>query len=113
MSDIVMKRGDRLPSILFTCVPPPGTDISGATAAQFAFQAIAGGTVKGGAAVIVSSLADALVVRYDWAAGDTDTAGDFNAEFVVTIGGKEMTFPNDDPSGRAPFLSLRIWADVS
>lgn len=113
MADIVMKKGDRLPSVLYTCLPPEGTDISAAASAAFKFQPIAGGAVTSGACVILSASRDALALRYDWGVADTATAGDYKAEFVVTLGGKELTFPNDDPGGNSPFFSLRIWADVA
>jgi hypothetical protein len=45
-----------------------------------------------------ASVFDAVngVVKYDWVAGDTETAGDFECEFEVTeADGALRTFPND------------------
>ncbi|MFZ9725626.1 MAG: hypothetical protein ACO3EH_00335 [Ilumatobacteraceae bacterium] len=33
-------------------------------------------------------------VRYDWAAVDTDTAGQFNGEFRITLAGAITTYPS-------------------
>ncbi len=45
----------------------------------------------------VCTLVDAAngVVSYAWQSGDTDTTGDFTAEFEVTVSvGRTRTFPN-------------------
>lgn len=37
------------------------------------------------------------LVRYYWQDGDTDVAGDYYADFLVTVGGESpATYPNDD-----------------
>ncbi len=103
--DFFIKKGDRLPSITATLYNPDGTiaDLMAATVA-FKFRPKGGGVVTSGTAVVVSVNGK---VRYDWGASDTTTSGDFDAEWVVTVGGKEQTFPSDD------FIWLRITADVS
>lgn len=109
MADIVMKLGDRLPSIEYVLVGTTGPiDLSQASGVSFNFElASQTGTVKGGACVIVD--ASGGKVRYDWAAVDTDTVGVYNAEFVANFAGKEMTFPVESPK----FLELEVEDDVS
>jgi hypothetical protein len=47
-------------------------------------------------------------VEYSWQAGDTATAGLFEAEFRVTYaGGRIETFPNDG------FIAVRISEDIT
>lgn len=60
----------------------------------------------------VSSLATvedaaAGIVRYDWAAGDTDAPGSYRAELEVTYAnGKTRTFPNEG------YLAIRVVGDL-
>ena len=52
------------------------------------------GTIIDAAATIVNAATGN--VKYNWAVGDTATAGKFNAEFEVTFSdGTVETFPND------------------
>ena len=43
-----------------------------------------------------STTGEAAEVRYDWAAGDVDTAGDYVAWFIVTSAGATEHFPSQD-----------------
>lgn len=47
------------------------------------------------------------IVSYQWQAADTDTAGDYEAEFEVTFSdGRVATFPSDG------YISVKVLADV-
>ena len=47
------------------------------------------------------------ILRYDWIGGDTDTAGNYEGEFVVTYAdGTRETFPN------SRFIPVLISQDV-
>jgi hypothetical protein len=108
---VTMKKGDRLPSLTDTLVGPSGAvDLTGATVV-FKFFPIVGGSVVSGSAVIEDATAGK--VRYDWGASDTATAGSYYAEWVATIGGKEMTFPNGDGTEGPQYIKLVVVADVS
>jgi hypothetical protein len=91
-----MKTGDLEPSIAATLTYSDGTvvDLTAATTPRFLMRAhrAAALTVDGTATVVNAA---AGTVRYDWASGDTDTAGLYRAEWEFSIGGKKMTVPND------------------
>jgi hypothetical protein len=90
-----IKKGDRLPSVTATLklngVP---YDLTGKTV-TFRMWERGKSTLKVNATAVVVDAA-AASVRYDWASGDTDTAGDFDQNWKV-VGGdsKPLTFPND------------------
>ena len=85
-----MKVGDRVPS-RYMRLKSNGKpmDLSAVTAVLFVFKST--GARKTGAAVIVDAVEGR--VRYDWAAGDTDTPGEYACEFVLTISELEQTVP--------------------
>lgn len=95
-----IKRGDTGPKFRATLRDANGDaiNLAGATAA-FYMRDIGGQRlvkVNGGAMTILDAAAGR--VEYPWAAGDTDTAGLFDAEVQVTFGdGEVQTFPNDGP----------------
>lgn len=90
---INMKQGDLLPSITHPCtLAGAPVNLTSATIA-FRFRSQAGGMVHTGAGVVLDP-PEAGIVKYDWQTGDTDVPGVYNAEFVATIAGKEISFPN-------------------
>jgi hypothetical protein len=92
-----MKRGDRMPSLKATLGFVEGTnaDLTGCTV-RFLMRGLRARGLKVAAdAVVVSPKGG--VVRYDWAAGDTDTSGVWLGEFEVTetSSGRKQSFPNN------------------
>jgi hypothetical protein len=93
-----IKQGDTSPAILVE-LTPADTDLTGATEIVFNMRQrnLATTKISRAPAVLVSPSGPAQL-RYDWseANGDTDTDGDFEAEFEVTRSdGSVETFPND------------------
>lgn len=95
-TDFVIKKGDLYRSLQGT-IKRNGTaiDVSGATV-TFNMLPLDSTTLKvdGGS---VTQPGGTGVVKYTWASGDTDTAGTFKGEFIVTWpGSKPERFPNRD-----------------
>lgn len=99
-----IKQGDGYPSMeaeirdfaQATAEEPEGPviDLTGHTVTFNFRPQRKGGQLRTGTAVIVN--APLGLVRYDWAAGDTDIAGVWDGEFIATktSDGKERTFPS-------------------
>ena len=84
----VIKQGDRLPSLQATIKNEvDGTPVDLTTALGITFrmwkQRVSGGTYKVNTTATVVTPASG-VVRYDWTAIDTNEAGDYLAEFVIS-----------------------------
>jgi len=106
MSDFTIVRNDRLPSIACVFGGGSGRTLAAGTTVKFIMALKSTGVVKVSAAAVIED-ATARRVRYDWTALNTDTAGDYVAEFEVTYtDGLVETFPQ----GRK--LSVKVLADL-
>ena len=95
MSDFNIKQGDRLPAfeVELTEAGIP-SDITTASGVSFHFRKQGTATSRSGSMNVIN--ASGGVVSYPWRSGDTDIAGDYDAEVVVTYsGGLESTYPTD------------------
>lgn len=90
-----IKQGDRLPGLTVQLLDSTGQplNVAGKTVA-FRMRPATGGALKvtSGSCTIVDGARG--LVRYPWAAADTDTLGDFDAEFIVTDAGLVQTIPS-------------------
>ena len=111
-SAFTIKQGDTAPALHATLTDSAGTviDVTGAT---IQFQMKLREHLGNEEVPLKVDAAGAIVngtggiVKYDWVAGDTDTEGDYAAEFRVTFaGGTIRTVPN--PS----FITVRVVGDV-
>ena len=100
-----IKRGDTSPSIRYALLPET-VDLSAASV-KFQMRKFRA------AANLIDADADVIqelpgIVQYDWASGDTDTAGLYQAEFRITYSDNTVeTFPNSN------FLIVDIVDDVA
>jgi hypothetical protein len=95
--------GDQLTSLLAKLYKPSGEPIVLGAGETVTFRMVStAGVVKiaGDPATIVSrgslSTGTPAEVRYDWAAGDVDTAGFYAAWFIRTSAGETEHFPTQD-----------------
>lgn len=92
-----IKRGDTDPSISVICEPRNKVDITGSTVKFFMKNLESGIVAVNGEAGYIVSPADPPQVGYDWQVGETDTVGDYRAEFQITYpNGRIATFPNNN-----------------
>lgn len=90
-----IKQNDTLPKLRMLLTDTDGVplDLTGA-AVLFRMQPKAGGANKVSRAGAVVSPATGGIVEYAWQAGDTDTIGKFNAEWVLTYSDGIRTVPS-------------------
>lgn len=94
LTDFYVKQHDTREPVTAICQDANGTavNLTGATA-KF-FMKSSGGASKVNASATITDYTNG-VVSYQWVAADTDTAGDYTAEFQITFGdARILTFPN-------------------
>lgn len=104
-----IKRHARRPYIRIAVKDKNGDafDLAGALTATFIMYDSEGVEKVSSPGVLASPLTDG-VIYYAWGATDTDTAGQFRAEFdVVYTGGEKLTLPVKGA------LSVRIYEDLN
>lgn len=106
-----MKRGDLLPVLEvrlayaegdLSAAIPPGTPVR----LTMKGRGDSAPKIDKAPASIVSSANGEVVVRYEWALGDTDNTGTYQVEVEFTVGGKTLTAPS------AGYLTVRIEDDL-
>jgi hypothetical protein len=112
VEQITHNKGNRNPSLTDT-ITIDGTafDLS-SSSVTFSMRLRNSSTLKVAAAAAVVTGAVAGTVRYDWAAGDVDTAGDYVAWWTVTTSAKTQDTPEftvtmvDHVPGSSRYLTL-------
>lgn len=110
-TDFFAGVNDRLPALLTTFEDNNGPiDLTGATVVFYARKK--GGTtlIGGTATVATDQVTNKGQVSYSLKASDTLTAGTYFAQWVATIGGKNVTAPN---SGADKFWVNEFWGSVN
>lgn len=103
-----LKRGDTGPAIQRQCLDEAGDPIALAGATVRFNMRLRDGAVKVNRAAATIVEAATGVVRYAWQAGDTDTAGTYEAEFEITyLDGSIETVPN------AGWIEVTITGDIA
>ncbi len=106
MPDFVIAQGDREPSISDILTDQDDTP-KNLTAGSIVFRRrLRPGGVKVENAAIIVGDPTLGQVQYDWAPGDTDTPGVYDYQWVVTIAGKESTFPSNN------YEQFEIYEDI-
>ena len=106
MQTVYIKKGDRYPLLTATLQLEDGTalDLTAGTVI-FRMSTQHGKNLVNSAAVVVTAASG--LVRYEWAAGDTDVEGKFRGEFVATLAsGRDVTCPNFE------YIDIRIQDSV-
>lgn len=85
MSDLTFVQSDTAPSVYGTVTTVAPGDLSTVSSAQFQMRLSGEFAYRvDGAAVITATSALSLSLRYDWAAGDLDTPGDYIMRWQLT-----------------------------
>jgi len=93
-SPIVLKRNNRLPSLTANLFAPDGNPASLPGVVTFRMREVFTRRTKVAAGVVTIEDPSTASVRYDWQAGDTDAAAEYEAWFDHTDGsGRVESFP--------------------
>lgn len=106
MATMTFKTGDTPPVLADLTDNGEPLSLVGASV-EFLMRPIGGGPPMVENAATIEGIPQEGHVRYDWAAGETDEPGEYEASFRVTFaGGDIQTYPNDD------FISINIEASI-
>lgn len=106
MTDLVIRRGDRLPVITRTVTVNDEVVVLNQATVLFKAKSASDGTVVIDSAAVVSDAANG-VVQYTWTTPDsTLAAGFYFAWFEVTMDGKVLSAPNDG------FITLQVTDEI-
>jgi hypothetical protein len=108
MSTFYIKQNDTSPELQITCQDYAGdaVNVAGSTI-RFHMRNKQTGEVQVDEAGSIVDGANG-VVKYSWSAGDTDTIGNFSAEFEVTYSDSSVeTFPNNG------FITVIVLDDIA
>lgn len=111
LTDFYIKQNDTREAIQIICEKGDGTaedlSVGGTATVKFIMASAAGAATKVDAAGSIVGSAANGVVQYQWASGNTDTAGTFLAEFQVTFGdGRIFTYPN------TAYITIHIFPEL-
>ncbi len=103
MANFTIKQGDTLPTLEATIIAPVGQSptIPGGSTAVFKMSSVDTGIEVVSAAATITDFTLGKLT-YTWAPGNTAAAGDYNAQFVITTPGGQLTVPNNR------FLALTV-----
>lgn len=107
LAEVIVKRNDLQPIVTGTLTDSTGAvpNLTGASV-KFVMRDQTATTAKVNHAATITNVSTGAV-SYSWLAGDTDTAGYYVAEWVVTFSdGSSATFPTDG------FITVQIAEDL-
>ena len=92
MADFTINQDDLLPELQVTLKNADGTveDPTGNTPTFFMKSLDGLKTVTGVAAIVDGPNG---IVKFTWSGTDTDTVGNYQAKFEITVGGAQRSFP--------------------
>lgn len=92
--DFNIKQNDTRPAIQAT-LTAASTDVISSVTFRMSDKTGTRKVDHAGAIITQPSAASGGVVKYQWLTGDTDTAGDYRGEFIVTFNDSRIeTYPN-------------------
>ncbi len=103
-----IKQGDTARPIKIQCLDQDGNAVNLASNIGATFKMTQDTSVTPKIVTGTATITDATngYVQYTWVAGDTDTVGNFRAEFVITYASGEDTFPSDS------YILISIYAEL-